>query len=327
MKEEKGGKTMGIRLSQITREHLNQELSVTLLLTAIDIKSARNGKPYADFQVQDNTQKSALRMWDYTPAEGTPELPMIIDCVVQVGEYREQLQLTLKRWEPTVQKEITMDQLVKSSRWDPEKMKGWLRDYHGYIEAPHLRELIQRMVFEEPYYEKYCTYPAAKTVHHNFMYGILQHTLEVLKYVKMVAGTKKLTQRQQDRLLTMTFLHDWAKIIEYEPVPSENLTVEGRMLGHIFIGAHHTKNTIDNIPDFDETDALIILNGILGHHGTYEWGSPVLPKTVEAQILHQADKLSGDIESIMSFTESQSVGEAPFTDKLWNMGTDYYKEG
>ncbi|MEN1759097.1 HD domain-containing protein [Anoxynatronum sibiricum] len=318
---------MTLKLNQITREHLNQELRLTLLLTSIEIKSARSGKSYADFRVQDQTQKTTLRFWDYQPKNSELELPMIIDCAILVGEYREQLQLTLKKWEPTAQTGITVDQLVRSSRWNPEKMQGWLQDYYEYIEAVHIRELIQRMVFEEPFYEKYCTYPAAKTVHHNFMYGILQHTLEVLKYVKMVAGTKKLTQRQLDRLLAMTFLHDWAKIIEYEPVPSENMTVEGRMLGHIFIGAHHTKKMMDAISNFDETDALIILNGILGHHGAYEWGSPVLPKTVEAQILHQADKLSGDIESILSFTEDQAAREDPFTDKLWNMGTDYFKGG
>ncbi|MDW7671312.1 MAG: HD domain-containing protein [Bacillota bacterium] len=321
---------MTLKLNQLTREYVNQEVWMTLLLTDLKIKTARNGKKYADLKMQDQTKKCDVRLWDYGQHEdalASLDLPAIVDCRLLVGEYREQLQLTVKKCQPTDIQQMQIADFVQTSSWDEEKMREWLRDYYEFIKAPHIRQLVQEMVFSEAYYEKFCTYPAAKTVHHNFMHGIMQHTLEVLKYVKMVAVTKRLSLRQQDRLLAMAFLHDWAKIEEYEPVPSESLTLEGRMLGHIFIGAHKTQNVIRGIERFDRDDALIILNGILGHHGAYEWGSPVLPKTVEAQILHQADKLSGDVESVLSFMERQQDQQDGFTDKLWNMGTDYYKGG
>ena len=318
------------RLNQITKNQLNQEIELTLLLANIKIRTDKNQKLFADLLLQDETMKTDIRMWDYAAQEAVMQglqLPAIVDCVILVGEYRDQLQLTAKKCIPTANVEIRFDELVQSSQWDPVNMKTWLRDYYEFIKAPHIRELIHRMVFSEPYYEKFCIYPAARKVHHNYMYGIMQHTLEVLKYVKMVASTKRLSQRQLDRLLAMAFLHDWAKIMEYEPLPSDEMTREGRLLGHIFIGAHHTQNTIEQINGFDTEDALIIMNGILGHHGSHEWGSPVLPKTIEAQILHQADKLSSDIESILSFVEEQKNHNDMFTDKLWNMGTDYYKGG
>jgi len=321
---------MSVSLIDISREHLNQEIRITLLLTDLKVKVTRSGKRYADLMVQDQTHKCEVRFWDYDQQESVFQewkYPVITDFVLQVGEYREQIQLTAKECQLNEDQEIKIDQLVQTSRWNPEKMKAWLKDYYDFIQAPHIKVLVEQMVFAKPYYDLFCTYPAAKTVHHNFRYGILQHTLEVLKYVKMVASTKHLSQRQQDRLLAMTFLHDWAKIMEYEPVPSESLTVEGRMLGHIFIGAHYTQNSINQIEGFDQEDALVIMNGILGHHGAYEWGSPVLPKTVEAQILHQADKLSGDIESILSFMDRQQTPEDGFTDRLWNMGTEYFKGG
>lgn len=321
---------MQMNLSQLTNDYMNQELTMTLLLTGINVKTARNGKEYVDLHLQDQTQKCEARLWDFQLHKETLanlELPFVVDCLLHVGEYKDQRQLTAKQCFPTKDNAVTIEQLLQRSKWNPEKMKEWLRDYYDFIEAPHIKELIRRMIFTEPYYQMFCTYPAAKLVHHNFLHGILQHTLEVLKYGKIVAATKKLSQRQTDRLLAMIFLHDWAKIREYEPVPSNGLTLEGRLLGHIFMGAHESMKVMEEIEGFDSDDALIILNGILGHHGSYEWGSPVLPKTVEAQLLHQADKLSGDIESILSFLENQQDKGSAFTDKLWNMGTDYYKGG
>ena len=84
-------------------------------------------------------------------------------------------------------------------------------------------------------------------------------------------------------------------------------------LGHIFLGAHHTLNCMNQIDNFDEDDKLVILNGILGHHGKYEYGSPILLKTVEAQILHLADVTSGDIESIISFSKKGTGGRFSVT--------------
>ncbi len=320
---------MEMTLNQLSDKYLNKEVSITLLLTDVKVKKARNGKEYADLFLQDQTQKSEARLWDYSVYSSIlsqMEYPCILDCVIQVGEYKGQTQLTMKSFQSSKDQDITIDQLVQRSKWNAEKMRDWLDDYYEFIQAPHIKELVHKLVFSEQHYEKFCTHSAAKTVHHNYMHGILQHTLEVLKYVKIVAGTKRLTQRQTDRLLAMTFLHDWAKIREYEPVPLNDLTVEGKLLGHIFIGAYETKKAIESIEGFNQDDALIIINGILAHHGSLEWGSPVLPKTVEAQILHQADKLSGDVESILAFVESQG-DEDGFTDRLWNMGTDYYKGG
>jgi 3'-5' exoribonuclease len=318
------------RLNTIGPELMNSDILITLLLTEIKVKADKNRKRYADLQVQDDTMQMDVRLWEYDSQETVlqkMEMPAIVDCLLTVGEYQGKIQLTARSCVPTTARDIRIDQLVQSSSWDPERMKTWLREFFEFIHSSHIRELIQRMIFEPPYYDRYCTFPAARKVHHNYRCGMLHHTLEVLKYAKMIAKTKNLSDIQQDRLLAMAFLHDWAKIIEYEPLPAGGMTTEGRMLGHIFIGAHHTQNVINRIEGFDHDDALIILNGILSHHGSLEWGSPVLPKTVEAQILHQADKMSADIESIMSFMEAQKNQPGDFTEKLWNMGTDFYKGG
>lgn len=317
------------QLKDISKSHINEIIEAIAMLIEVKVKTAKNEKRYADITIQDASRKMEVKCWDYDEhvellnslgANGVVILRGV------VGEYQGQLQLTIKQLQPAKEAEIKMEELIPVSDWGAETLQRGLQYFYDKIKSSHMKELVDKMIFNEEFFSKYCTYPAARQVHHNFYNGLLQHTLEVLKFATNVAGTKKLTQRQQDRLIVMGLLHDWAKIIEYTPLPTIGFTDAGTMLGHIFLGAHTVLNRMNEIEGFDEEDKLIILNGLLSHHGKLEYGSPVLPKTVEAQILHHADKMSGDIESILSFIQQEESQES-FTGKLWNMGTEYYRKG
>lgn len=318
------------QLKDINRNYVSQNFEATVLISDVKVKASKNGKRYADVMVQDASKMMEAKYWDYEDNQElinslTAEDPINIKAVV--GEYQGQLQVTIKQIEKANIDEVNMADLIPASTWGIENMTNGLRYFYDKVKTPHMKELIDKMIFSHDYFKKYSTHPAARQVHHNYYHGLLQHTLEVLKFGYTVATTKKLSDRQIERLIVMTMLHDWAKIKEYKALPSVGFTEEGTMLGHIFLGAHDTLNVINEIENFDQDDKLIILNGILSHHGLLEYGSPVLPKTVEAQILHQSDKMSGDIESIQSFVKDQEEEEDTFTTKLWNMGTDYYKKG
>lgn len=317
------------QLQDINKNYISQNFELTVLMSDMKVKASRNGKRYADLIIQDATKMIEAKYWDYEDNQElmdslSAEDPIHIKAVV--GEYQGQLQITIKHIEKADKDTVNMADLIPMSTWEFDSMINGLRYFYDKIKSPHMKELISRMVFSDEYFKLYSTHPAARQVHHNYYHGLLQHTLEVLKFGYTVATTKKLSDRQIDRLIVMTMLHDWAKIKEYKALPNVGFTEEGTMLGHIFLGAYNTLNTINEIENFDEDDKLIIINGILSHHGLLEYGSPVLPKTVEAQILHQADKMSGDIESIQSFIKDQEAEEDAFTTKLWNMGTDYYKK-
>lgn len=317
-----------MQLKEINKEHLNEVLGFVVLISDIRVKKTKTDKTYADLTVQDASKIMEVKCWDYEkyqPVFEEIEANDPVEIKGAVGEYGGQIQLTVKEVRKLPKGEAKVQNLIPTSTWDYEAMEKGLRVFYEKIETKEFQQLLDEMIFSDKYYEKFMTYPAAKKVHHNFYHGILQHTLEVLKYSFTVATTKKLTQRQIDRLIVMAFLHDWAKIKEYAPLPKNDLTDEGIMLGHIFLGTHEVLNVMEGIEGFKEEDKLIILNGLLGHHGALEWGSPVLPKTIEAQILHQSDKLSGDTESILSFMDENQDGES-FTPKLWNMGTGYYKK-
>ncbi|KAB3534143.1 HD domain-containing protein [Alkaliphilus pronyensis] len=318
------------QLININKDHVNQIIEAIALVADMKIKLTKSEKKYVDLVLQDASKQIDAKFWDYDEKQEffkglKSNQPVSIKAVV--GEYQGALQLTIKEIDLINDTEVDIRSLTPTSDWEIESMKKGLQYFYDKVQRPHLKTLLDKMIFATDHYEKFCTYPAARRVHHNFYHGLLQHVLEVLKYAYTVATTKKLSERQMERLIVMAFLHDWAKIWEYKQLPETGFTEEGSMLGHIFLGAHATLNTIEEIEGFDNDDKLIILNGILGHHGKLEFGSPVLPKTVEAQILHHADIMSGDVESILSFMKEEEGKEDSFTGKLWNMGTEFYKKG
>lgn len=315
-------------LNEISKEYLNTVIEINALLSDIKVKVTKTDKRYADLIIQDKTRVMEVKLWDYDEYETIltkVSINNIYNFKALVGEYQGQVQLTIKNLKFNDNQDISIKDFIPTSSRNYESMINGLNLFYEKVQSSHMKELLNRMIFCDEYLDKFTAYPAAMKIHHNFYHGLLHHTLEILTYAQTVGKVKKLTQKQMDRLIVICMLHDWAKIMEYKPLPELGFTDQGAMLGHIFLGAHYTLNAIDEIEDFPYEDKLVILNGILGHHGNLEWGSPVLPKTIEAQILHQCDKMSGDIESILSFMSEQS-DEDLFTTKLWNMGTEYYKK-
>ncbi len=316
-------------LKDISKEFLNEMVDMVVLLTQVNVKIARSGKKYVDLLLQDTSRTMEAKFWDYEARQDLFDAfdnYEIVRIKGTIGQYREQVQLTIKEIDRVEGNEFTVKDFLQTSPMDFNSMIKALRIYRDKIKSPHLQKLVDEMVFSEEFYDDFTSYPAASKVHHNFYHGLLHHSLEVLNFANVVASTKKLSPLQIERLYVMAILHDWGKIFEYRELPEVGFTDEGIMLGHIFMGAHFTLKKIDQIEDFPQEDKLVILNGILGHHGSLEFGSPVLPKTVEAQILHQADKMSGDVESILSHISDEREERGNFTSKLWNMGREYYKK-
>jgi len=310
-------------VKDITKELVNNKVTFIGLIGSLQVKTTKTEKQYVDLVVGDSEQKILCKLWDYVEGYLTVGVGDPVEITGMVDEWDGKLQINTKE---ITKVKADLASLIPSSKWELKTMEDGLKHFRDKVSSEHLRKLLDMMIFDnESLYKRYTTMPAAKMIHHNFYRGILQHTLEVLKFGYSVCSTKNLSEKQIDRFITMTMLHDWGKIKEYTPFPKLETSVEGAMLGHIFITGHFAKNAIKTIENFPTEDELVIINGILGHHGSLEWGSPVVPKTIEAQILHQADKFSGDIESIQSHTSKES-GDEDFTDKLWNMGTEYYKK-
>lgn len=319
------------QLKDITLECVNQNFEFIVLISDINIKVAKNGNGFVDFIIQDASKIMDAKYWEYDDNKefiSSINIGEPVKIKVFINKYLDKAQIIIKDIKKLDKSEVDIKDLILTSDWNYDKMIEGLKFFYKKITFSHLQELLDKMIFSDDYFEKFSTHLAAKKLHHNYYHGLLQHTLEVLKFAYTVAITKELSNRQQERLIVMAMLHDWGKIIEYESFPNIDFTNEGEMLGHIFLGTHKTLNCINEIENFDEDDKLIILNGILSHHGKPEFGSPIMPKTIEAQILHQADVMSGNTESIITLIKSQEDEKEAFTSKLWNMeNTHYYKRG
>lgn len=314
----------------VVLENTNKDFEVSVLVTEKKVRIAKNGNKYIDFRLQDSSLIKEAKYWDYESNEkliDSIDAGDIIKIKFSISEYQDKAQININEIEKISIEDVNIDDFVLTSDWNFEKMKEGLEFFRKKIKTPHLGKLIDKMIFSDEYFNVFSIHPAATIIHHNYYHGLLQHTLEVLKFAYTVGSTKKLSKRQLERLIVMSMLHDWGKIIEYKYLPSIEYSDEGKMLGHIFLGTHTALNIINEIEDFDKDDKLIILNGILSHHGYLEFGSPVLPKTIEAQILHQADMMSCKAETIIAFIKDQENEKDSFTPKLWNTGSCYYKEG
>ncbi len=158
------------------------------------------------------------------------------------------------------------------------------------------RELWERFIANDELYNAYLTAPAAMTMHHNYKYGLLEHSVSVAEAI-----IPKLPDDEFGLGVISALLHDVGKINTYAFAgPSVVMTDEGKLLGHIVLGVIHLQPLLVDFPDIFN---CLFLNAVVGHHGKYEWGSPELPKTRFAWLLHHADMMDSVSQHIVDMPE------------------------
>ncbi len=148
------------------------------------------------------------------------------------------------------------------------------------------------------------THSAAKSIHHSYMGGLLEHTLSVTEICDFVAPRYQFVNR--DILIASAMLHDIGKIIELSEFPENDYTDEGQLLGHLMIGSELIKETASHIEGFPKQIENLLKHCMISHHGEYEYGSPKLPKTIEAFILHSADNLDAKTKVIEEMIQNNT---------------------
>jgi len=200
-------------------------------------------------------------------------------------------------------KRISVDRIRKLKEGDPVKWYDFVPQYEGNIDKlkndfleevnsiknPFLKELLDSFFKEEKFFKDFCIAPGGKLWHHCYTGGLLEHTLSVVKICKKVAEIYK--NVDVELLIVGAILHDIGKVREYNITPFIDYSDEGRLLGHIVMGMSMVEEKIKIIRDFPEELKKRILHMILSHQGTLENGSPVVPMTLEAIILHNVENL------------------------------------
>ena len=255
------------------------------------------GKPYDNVILQDKTGTLDAKIWD-PGSVGIDDFDAL-DYVAVTGDitsFQGNLQLSIKRARKAREGEYDPKEYLPTTDKDVEEMYAQLLGYIDSVKNIYLNQLLH-MFFDDPdFAAKFKFHSAAKSVHHGFVGGLLEHTLSVTKNCDYFAKNYSFLNR--DLLLTAAMFHDIGKLKELSAFPANDYTDAGQLLGHIMIGAEWVGEKIRLIDGFPEVLANELKHCILAHHGQLEYGSPKKPALVEALALSFADNVDAKMETM-----------------------------
>lgn len=263
------------------------------------IALTKAGKEYGNLVLQDKTGTVDAKIWDLgSPGVGNFDSLDYVYVDADVTVFMGSNQMNIKRIRKADEGEyIAADYLPVSSR-NVDDMYAELVTLIRGIQNPYLKKLVESFFVEDAAFAKaFRFHSAAKTVHHGFVGGLLEHTLSVTKMCDYFAGTYPMLNR--DLLLTAAMFHDLGKTKELSIFPENDYTDEGQLLGHIIIGTEMVSERIKQIPGFPEKLAVELKHCILSHHGELEYGSPKKPAILEALALNFADNADAKMETMI----------------------------
>lgn len=267
----------------------------------------KNGKPYENVILQDKTGTIDAKVWEPSnPGIGDYDALDYIEVYGDVNHFQGTLQVSVKRIRVCREGEYNPEDYLPVSSKDNDVMYKELLSLVKSIQNPYLHRLLEAFFVEDEAFVKIFRYSsAAKTVHHGFVGGLLEHTLSVTKLCDYYCGAYPLLQR--DLLLTAAMCHDIGKTKELAPFPENDYTDDGQLLGHIVMGAQMVAERASGIEGFPHGMLSQLQHCILAHHGKYEFGSPKLPALAEALALNYADDTDAKLETFKEILENNST--------------------
>ncbi len=275
----------------------NKVITTTFLVKVKEVRAKKTGEPYLSLTLGDKSGSLDAKMWDNVaevePTFGRDDF-VKVRGLVQL--FRNRQQLTVHRIRRCQESEVDFgDYFPKTSR-DVEQMFGELLALVGRIENPHLKKLLENLLNDSEFALKFKQAPAAKSLHHAWLGGLLEHTLSLCQLCQAMA--RHYPGLDQDLLLAGAVLHDIGKTEELSYSRSFAYTTEGQLLGHMILELDIVNRKVAEIEDFPPRLKTLIQHLIISHHGEYEFGSPKLPMFPEALVLHCLDNLDSKLAAM-----------------------------
>lgn len=264
----------------------------------------KNGKPYESLILQDKTGTMDAKIWDPNSA-GIAEFDVLdyIEVYGEVNSFQGALQVNVKRIRKCTEDEVNPGDYLPVSKYDIEEMYQELLKFIDSIQNSYLKTLLNAFFVEDiDFISSFKKSSAAKSVHHGFVGGLLQHTLSVTRMCDYYC--KCYDRLNRDLLLSAAICHDIGKTKELSVFPQNDYTDEGQFLGHIVIGTEMVGEKIRNINGFPTILANELKHCILSHHGEYEFGSPKKPAIMEAVALNFADNTDAKLQIFTEMMEN-----------------------
>ncbi|HUY82719.1 MAG TPA: HD domain-containing protein [Acidobacteriaceae bacterium] len=282
----------------------NQVVTAFFVVTTWQTRRKKDGSPYFALTIADRTGQMEARMWETSDAEEFAAGD-IVKVRGQVNRYQDKLQITLDRIRRATPEEFDVGDFVPKTECDVEELWVVLSGYVESFTDPHLKALLRLFLDDQEIAGALREAPAAKTLHHAWIGGLLEHIVSLLGICDLVA---KHYGVHRDLLLTGAVLHDIGKLHELRWGTSFEYTVQGQLLGHITIGLGMVERKMDAIEGFPPELRLLVSHLILSHHGKYEFGSPKLPMIPEAVLLHYLDDMDAKMQTMRTEFARNAAG-------------------
>ena len=258
----------------------------------------RNGKPYDNLILQDKTGTLDGKVWDPN-SNGIADYDELdfIEVFGDVISYNNNLQLNIRQIRKAYEDEYVAADYMPTTEKSTDSMFEELIGYVKKIDNDYLRQAVEYyFVNDEAFIKTFVGHSAAKTVHHGFAGGLLEHTLSVVKMCEYMVSAYPILNK--DLLYAAAICHDIGKTKELSPFPTNDYTDDGQLLGHIVIGVEMISDAVRSIPGFPEQLASELKHCIVAHHGELEYGSPKKPALAEALALNFADATDAKMQTL-----------------------------
>ena len=268
-----------------------------------NVAKTKAGKTYYALQIQDRTGIVDAKIWELSNAIAHFDVMNYIKVDAQVTSFNGALQLNVKRVRIADEGEFDPADYMPCTSKNIDEMFIQLTDIIASVKNEYLKKLLESFFVEDKEFaERFRKHSAAKSIHHGFIGGLLEHTLGVAKLCDYLATAYPVLNR--DLLVSAAIFHDIGKLDELSCFPENDYTDEGQLLGHIVIGTMMVSERIEKIEGFPVTLANELKHCILAHHGELEYGSPKKPSIIEAVALAHADNIDAKLETFSEKLES-----------------------
>lgn len=299
--------------------HENKIITSNFVVVSKQIKPKKTGEPYLALTLGDRSGQLEAKMWDNVDdVLNAFEQEDFLKIKGLVNKYKNRFQLTIHKLRKLGESEIEFSDYLPKTTKNVDDLWQTLTDFVSSFQNPHLKSLVRSFMADPEIAAAYRNAPAAKTLHHAYIGGLLDHVVSLFRSCDLVC--RNYPQVNRDLLLTGAFLHDIGKIHELAYNRSFSYTTRGQLLGHMVIELEMLQAKLALAPDFPPELKTLIEHLIISHHGEYEFGSPKLPMFPEALLLHYMDDLDSKMEAMRAHFEREADLESPWTSYNASLG-------
>jgi 3'-5' exoribonuclease len=310
-------------IKKIFDYQIDEKLELFVLIKSANVRIAKNGKKFIAFVLADASGEISAKFWDATDDEIARFQPGKVALIKGKREvYQGNPQIKLFHVRLAAEDEPQDPRLfVKRAPLKAEQMADEINQVVFAITNPDWNRIVRFLL--KKFQKQFFTYPAAKKNHHAFAGGLAYHSLSMLRLAQAVA--KQYPIINAPLLYAGVILHDMGKTLELSGAVATSYTVTGNLIGHIVLIDEQIVLACHELKiDENKENVVLLRHLILSHHGLLEYGSPVRPHLLEAEVLHQIDQLDASIRMLSGVLEHTAPGE--FSEKIFGMdGRNFYR--